>query len=87
MEREQWETTKLSSFSLFMALNVIRDNGVKQVKTIGINTSPRKEGHVQQVAPECYSVTVSKTNTKNNALKGVRLFGIIPSTDKERHRN
>lgn len=31
---------------------IIKDNGVNWVKSIGINSSPGKEGHAKQVPPD-----------------------------------
>lgn len=55
----------------------MKDNGVKEFKSIGINSSSGKEKHMRQVSPDRHPAIVSK-----NSVKMVKLLGIVPSPGK-----
>lgn len=58
----------------------MKPSGVKGVKSMGINSPPGKDQHVQQVSPNRHPATVSI-----NGTKGIKFIGTDPSPGNERH--
>lgn len=75
------ERTPLSIQKKLFLSQIMKDNGVKEVKSIRVNSPLGKERRVQQVSLGRHPVTGSK----NNGVKGNKGLGIDSSPRKVRH--